>query len=85
MSTYWGYRCETCGENSDEWFNHGDADLAEMARQWPSVKSALATLEAANWRFDAALGCPDVLSFLRAHEGHTLVLRNEYDHTRPLE
>lgn len=76
MSTYWGYYCKTCEENSEHWFNHGEKQLEEffiargIINKYDFAFVKIYTL--GNW----ATG--DIHEFLDRHEGHDICLHSEY-------
>jgi len=41
MSTYWGLRCKTCDECSEQDINHGEEILRGLAKATPHIKAAL--------------------------------------------
>jgi hypothetical protein len=87
MSTHWGYRCEMCGTDSDHWYNHGDGDLAEIYHQWPKLRGIHDLFLTAHWRLQLQCGdayAAEVLNFLAAHDGHEIVLSNEYGNVKPI-
>jgi hypothetical protein len=93
MSTYWGYRCETCGVDSPTWFILGQATLREAARRWPEIDTAL-KLAATLHNFELSItpyqyADPDtgqtLFDFLRAHASHSMKLLSEYGGIVPLE
>ncbi len=88
MGTYWGYRCETCDVNSDRNWNHGDLQLELIYQHWPAIQEVhqltmrdIPNLElrCLGWYDD-----PSPLEFLTAHQGHVIVLSNEYGQTRAI-
>ena len=88
MSTAWGYRCKTCCVDSPTWFNHGQELLCEAVARWPEIKAIrsasfqhfMCDLEpyAYQEHFDNE---PTLWQFLEAHDGHDLMLQNEYGET----
>jgi hypothetical protein len=77
MSTHWGYRCETCDEDSPTWLNHGDNALRDIAANWSAIK-AVSQIPCVKVEVIGDYDHPHVLDFIEAHEGHAIVLRNEY-------
>ena len=75
MSTAWGYRCKTCCVDSPTWFNHGQELLCEAVARWPEF---IASFYAYQEHFDNE---PTLWQFLEAHDGHDLMLQNEYGET----
>jgi hypothetical protein len=79
MSTDWGYTCLDCNEDTDTWFNHGEAKLTEYfeaytllvdkLKQWQWVEL---TLLGGGYAID------EINSFLDKHKGHHIALKNEY-------
>jgi hypothetical protein len=84
MSTYWGYRCETCQVDTDMHWNHGKDILRRLAPLAP----ALSKLNELSGYIDVRVSSrsdEDIIAWLTRHEGHNLVLLNEYGETEPLE
>lgn len=84
MSTYWGYRCETCDVNSEHWWNHANEELANIYRLWPMLKTTEQALDAAGiWHIEITHlnvhDFPSPLEFLHEHDGHAIALCNEYN------
>jgi len=89
MSTRWGYKCETCNEESPHWWNHADEELAVIAKQWPTIKPVYELFQKRDiWHirftFPDLYDHPDPLDFLDTHDGHVIVLHNEYNDTKAL-
>lgn len=84
MSTEWGYKCLTCNQESeDTWFNHGQDKLVEAVQVWPEIKKIQATV----WLrvvFDSDRYLSEPFLFLAQHEGHEIVLLNEYGKTEAI-
>jgi hypothetical protein len=84
VSTYYGYYCASCREESDHWFNHGQNLLQTILALWPAVdaleKRAAALPE--GWKFlnvqFADRFESDVRQFLAEHYGHDLKIKSEY-------
>lgn len=83
MSTYWGYKCIDCDqESSDEWFNHGDEKLTACVELWEHIK----IINNSMWLSVELLGGNyDVFQFLEQHEGHDIKLHNEYGHIKDIQ
>lgn len=79
MSCSWGYRCWTCGVNSeDTWYNHGDDALRTV---W-EARATLRLLRDQTPILDDLGGHGrDAVSFVTEHHDHTVVLVDEYGHT----
>lgn len=75
MSTYWGYYCPQCDQESEHWYNHGQEQLRRVLAMWPHVKAA----QAIDPDVEVSLpGTGSPWGFLAQHDGHPLVLSNEY-------
>lgn len=90
MSTYWGLRCATCNINTPTEWNHGDDDLSMIVQHWPMLKPVYELCSAGKlWRLNLTVdGWYDDLSplyFLSLHEGHHIMLHNEYGDAREIE
>lgn len=93
MSTHWGYRCLDCDVESPHWFNHGDEALRDFLALWPHVKAVLdSRLDYFLFKFEPldawmgkGAGEDDLFTWVRQHEGHRIVLRNEYGQEQPIE
>ena len=76
MSTYWGYYCRTCSEESEHWHNRGEELLSEFYEARNAVRALqpiwVTVSTISQW---ADL---DMLIFLDDHEGHDIALHNEY-------
>lgn len=83
MSTYWGYRCVDCNENSPAWFNHGESILREIAEFWDHIREIRRSRSLYVSTQDPAHDT-EPIEFFDAHSGHRVVLRNEYGDTVPL-
>lgn len=83
MSTYWGYRCETCHVDSDMYWNHGENILRKLA----VIAPALHDLCELSGYVDVLIhsrSSEDPIEWLTKHKGHSIVLLNEYDTTEPI-
>ena len=84
MSTYWGYRCQDCSQDTEHWLNHGEMALSEFF-----LAHQLMHAYEFGWVEISILGSASYLdemrSFLDTHEGHDIVLANEYGETKPVE
>lgn len=93
MSTDWGYRCLTCNIDSPRWLTNGEHALSQAHQYWPEIKAAIA-LRAKLPMWDIEInpiqyqrveeGELFIVGFLEFHEGHYLVLLNEYGKTQSL-
>lgn len=91
MSTYWGFRCETCNVATPHWFNHGEDLLRSFWRYRAALIPAYRCLNQSDapWALElnymGVYDDPAPLAFLSEHEGHTIVLLNEYGDTEPVD
>lgn len=89
MSTYWGYKCKDCDVSSEYWLNHGDDYLNVLAVTWQELEKAMKPLEKwRGWRIDIShfnTEDEDPVDFLQQHEGHNIVLENEYGNIKELQ
>ena len=46
MSTYWGYYCKNCKQESDHWFNHGEKLLYLLLDMRKEVEGTYKLIEA---------------------------------------
>ena len=76
MSTYWGYYCKTCSENSAHWFNHGEKLLAEFFEAKNLIEKCNFAFVEIYIQCDWASG--DMHKFLDKHSGHDICLHSEY-------
>jgi hypothetical protein len=82
VSTCWGYRCETCKVESDHWYNRGNDFLQCLLENIGAVNEfQKAFADFIDWRieitFPGGYGS-EPLDFLRNHEGHNIIIKNEY-------
>ncbi len=83
MSTYWGYYCKTCEENSDHWLNHGEKCMEEffIARDiFKKLNFTWVELQASSY-----WATSDMHEFLDKHDGHEICLHSEYGETKEFE
>lgn len=75
MSTYWGYRCETCNDDSESWLNHGEDTLVGLAQHYNAYKPILylPRVLISVYPYDSA-----PVGFLQDHDGHVIVVLSEY-------
>lgn len=86
MSTYWGYYCLDCQDESDHWLNHGEAALREYFEITQMIEESgkeFIWLEIGIMGGDGFRG--EMSEFLAKHWGHSIALRNEYGHTKPIK
>lgn len=79
MSTDWGYHCNDCNVDSDTWINHGDAELAAIARYWPALRAINDDPDINYLEIRWLSGYTgELLEFLYEHGEHNICLLNEY-------
>jgi len=84
MSTYWGYRCNTCDEETDTFINHGEDTLEELVQiisllsDNGHIRSPLITVDIPGY------GYSDYSTFIDKHINHDLCLMNEYGEIKPI-
>ena len=83
MSTYWGYCCIDCGQETDFYFNHGEEKLIEFLDAKKIMKATKWT-----WVSLSLLGADayvdEIHEFLDTHDGHRIALKNEYGEIKPI-
>lgn len=94
MSMYYGFLCQNCGHESSTWLNrwHGARYLLAMIKHWQPIIKPFIQLTDENPDIAGYLipsieelgitGCHYVdspIGFLTEHDGHTVVVRSEYD------
>ena len=92
MSTYWGFACVSHDPplTSERWFNHGEGTLRqafrlERAGAWPNDPDMPEVLEEPLPVAHRGHATTAPIQWLREHPRCTVVLRNEYGDTEPLE
>jgi hypothetical protein len=70
--------CIDCGETNDQGINWGGEQIKRIAAAWPALRAVLDLKEEAPGIFGFDWGTPDVVSFMRDHERHHLIVRDEY-------
>ena len=88
MATNWGLYCKTCNEPSYNWFRRDWEKVQELAALWPELKEAWRLVKSVepklkylviDYAFEIVGSEGDnPLSFMEAHEGHELMLKDEY-------
>lgn len=81
MSTYWGYKCIDCNEESDHWLSHGEDTLREVYNLYIILdlkkyenRLVRVTLQFHLSRYFTA----EIMAFLSEHSSHNMVLHSEY-------
>jgi len=79
MSTHWGYKCLDCGVSSDHYLNHGESTLQQVYHLGVSLHEARQKCPLIDIRvLGADFEDVDPIDFLAEHQGHVIVLENEY-------
>ncbi len=89
MSTYYGLRCNTCTTDSPNWFRNKE-DVRTLLSEWLVIKTLVLAIEEAERRAGNILldisirwmgydfDDPRPHVFMQEHEGHSLIIRDEY-------
>lgn len=83
MSTYWGYKCLDCDEESDTWFNRGESKLIELAKVSDLIMDIYEKCEC-EWLEISLLNQTSPIDWIRKHGRHNIILYNEYGDTKPI-
>ena len=86
MSTYWGYYCQACKEESEHWLNRGQEFLREYHALQLLMKQSEQTFDNLTVGIDGydwAKG--EMGEFFDKHSDHDIVLKNEYGNTEVIK
>lgn len=81
MSTYWGYCCLECNEETDRWFNHGQEKLREYFEFRQLIAQSGKTFRWIEIEYEVMGGgwaAGEMDDFLSTHEDHRIALKSEY-------
>jgi hypothetical protein len=84
VSTYWGYRCLTCRETSEMHWNHGQEILRKLTLYAYSLRGFYELAGYVDLVVHSRNPDENPVEWLLFHEGHALVLCNEYGETEPI-
>ena len=83
MSTYWGYKCLDCDDESDVWFNRGESQLIELLKISDLIIDIFERCEC-EWVEISLCNQTGPIDWVRVHGNHRVLLINEYGDTKPI-